>query len=433
MPTNRQKPTKRSHASMHSERSKNRAHDKQSKRQETKRNTSHDQRGNRTQANRQKSNRTVAFATPLQSQQENRTRWPFILVGLAAIVIIIIVIIAIAVALPSSDQANQATNDSSSEDTAAATKPVKLTITFAGDCTLGTDEAFSYDSSFNSKFESVNDPSWFFENVVDIFSASDLSVVNMEGTLTNATDRQDKTYAFKGDAEFAQVLVDGDIQAASLANNHSYDYGEQSYQDTIEALEDAGIKTFGYDRIAYFNLKDVKVALIGTYELEEGLDIKDEMLSNIQKAQDDGAQIIAVFAHWGVEGEYVPDDTQIELAHDAIDAGATVVIGSHPHVLQGYEKYNGRYIIYSLGNFCFGGNSDPTDKDCLMFQQTFTVEDGKVAKDDDINVIPCTVSSTSDYNNYQPTPASGDTKEEIEAKLKDSNDAIESLSKSLQD
>ncbi len=352
----------------------------------------------------------------------------------AIVVICLVMIVAFfvttcvsAINTSSDNEIQTETNDITNEN-----EPVSITLTFAGDCTLGTDEFFDYDSSFNSMFEEVENPSWFFENVSDIFANDDLTIVNMEGTLTTATEREDKTYAFKGNSDYAQVLVDGNVEATSLANNHSYDYGEQSYEDTIATLEDASIETFGYDRIAYFDVKGVKVALIGTYELDEGIEIQDEMLSNIQHAQEEGAQLIAVFAHWGMEYETVPDDTQIELAHAAVDAGADIVIGSHPHVIQGYEKYHGRYIEYSLGNFCFGGNSNPSDKDCLIFRQTFTVDGDVVTTDDNIEVIPCSVSSTSDYNNYQPTPAQGSEKERIDNKIDESNEAIAVRSRELE-
>ena len=184
-----------------------------------------------------------------------------------------------------------------------------------------------------------------------------------------------------------------------------------------------GIPTFGYDRIAYLDVKGVKVALVGTYELAEGAGIKDEMVNNINAAKEAGAQIIVVFFHWGTERETVPDSVQMELGHAAIDAGATLVVGSHPHVIQGMENYNGHTIVYSLGNFCFGGNKNPSDKDCMIVQQTFTVRGNDVTIDN-TNVIPCSISSVSSRNNYQPTPATGDEKERIEAKIKRSNDAI---------
>ena len=130
----------------------------------------------------------------------------------------------------------------------------------------------------------------------------------------------------------------------------------------------------------------------------------------------------------GIEKETVPGADQVELGHAAIDAGATIVVGSHPHVIQGYEKYNGRYIVYSLGNFCFGGNKNPSDKDCMIFQQTFTVTGNDVATDDSINVIPCSISSSSSSNNYQPTPAEGNETDRILAKIEESNESIQVVS-----
>ena len=318
------------------------------------------------------------------------------------------------------------------EEAAAEEESVSFTVSVAGDCTLGTDEYFSESTSFNAKYDEVGDPAWFFENVYDIFSADDLTIVNMEGTLTDSEERADKEYAFKGDAEYAQVLVEGGVEAASLANNHSSDYGEESYTDTIEALEDAGISSFGYDEIAYVDVQGVSVALIGTYELAEGIGIQEEMEQNIAAAQEAGAQVIIVYFHWGNETETVPDETQVQLAHAAVDAGADLVVGSHPHVIQGYEEYEGVPIVYSLGNFCFGGNSNPSDYDCMIIQQSFTVT-GDEVEIGDLTVIPCSVSSSDSINNYQPTPAEGDEEEEILAKIEESNEAIAELSAQVEE
>ena len=304
-----------------------------------------------------------------------------------------------------------------------------ITLSFAGDCTLGTDENFDRSTSFNAKYNAVDDPAYFFANVADIFANDDATIVNMEGTLTDSTTRADKTFAFKAPREYAEILKTGNVDAASLANNHSRDYGDSSYTDTIEAVEAVGIPTFGYDRIAYLDVKGVKVALVGTYELAEGAGIKDEMVNNINTAKEAGAQIIVVFFHWGTERETVPDSVQMELGHAAIDAGATLVVGSHPHVIQGLENYNGHTIVYSLGNFCFGGNKNPSDKDCMIVQQTFTVQGDNVTIDN-TNVIPCSISSVSSSNNYQPTPVTGDEKERIEAKIKRSSDAIANMATS---
>jgi len=102
------------------------------------------------------------------------------------------------------------------------------------------------------------------------------------------------------------------------------------------------------------------------------------------------------------------------------------VVGHHPHVLQGIEKYNGKYIVYSLANFCFGGNSNPSDKDTMIFQQTFTIQNQEVEKDDNIQIIPCSVSSESGYNNYQPTPAEGEEKDRIQEKIDQLSSGLQS-------
>lgn len=367
-------------------------------------------------------NRGLSFS----ASGRTRSKLPFFIGGGIVVLILLIVLIVNVVNALATPQ--QPTQEETLPVAESAPTQTSFTISFAGDCTLGTDSSFDPSTSFTAMYNDVDDPAYFMKNVASIFGSDDYTVVNMEGTLTESDSRQDKTYAFKGPAEYTEILKSGNIEAASLANNHSRDYGEQSYTDTIEALDAAGITNFGYDRIAYADVKGVKVALIGTYMLAEGLDIKDEMTANINTAKSEGAQVIIVFTHWGVKKETVPEADQVELGHAAIDAGATIVVGSHPHVIQGYEKYNGRYIVYSLGNFCFGGNKNPSDKDCMIFQQTFTVTGNDVATDDAINVIPCSISSSSSSNNYQPTPAEGEEADRIKAKIEKSNESIAALS-----
>ena len=294
-----------------------------------------------------------------------------------------------------------------------------ITISAAGDCTLGTDEGFNYKRSFKGKYDAVQDPAYFFQNVQPVFAQDDLTIVNMEGTLTEETTREPKQFAFKGDAEYAKILTAGAVEAANLANNHSFDYGKKSYEDTITALEAEGISSFGYERTAVMDIKGVKVGLAGVYELAEHIDCKQDLLDNIASLKEQGAQIIIVSFHWGQEKENVPNDVQVELAHTAIDNGADLVLGHHPHVLQGIGEYKGKNIVYSLGNFCFGGNSAPSDMDTMIFQQTFTVKDGKLQEDNVTNILPCKISSAYEegYNNYQPILAEGEQKEKIFERL----------------
>lgn len=295
-------------------------------------------------------------------------------------------------------------------------KPVKITVSSIGDCTLGTDVNFNQSTSLNSYYDNQG-PDYFFKNIRPILEEDDLSIVNMEGTLTTSKDRQDKTFAFKGPAEYAKILSGSSVEAANMANNHSHDYGEQSYTDTLKALEDEKIVTFGYEHVKILDIKGVKVGVTGIYELAEHLEKKRQVKENIAALKGSGAQLIIVNFHWGIEREYIPNDTQKQLAHLAIDEGADLVIGHHPHVLQGVEKYKDKYIAYSLGNFCFGGNSNPEDKDTMIFQQTFTISKDGVKKNDDINMIPCSLSSSSGYNDYCPIVLEGSERQRVLDKI----------------
>ena len=317
------------------------------------------------------------------------------------------------------DSAGDADKASDTGGGEKADEPVTITVSAAGDCTLGTDEFFDWSDSLPAKYEEVGDPAYFFRNVQPIFAQDDLTIVNFEGTLTESEEREDKQFAFKAAPAYAEILTAGSVEAANMANNHSKDYGEQSYTDTIKALEDQGITTFGYDRLAVMDIKGVKVGLLGTYVLREGLGIKDSMIANLESLKEQGAQIIIASFHWGSEKAYEPDSTQIELAHAAIDNGADLVLGHHPHVLEGIEEYQGKNIVYSLGNFCFGGNAYPSDMNTMIFQQTFTIKDGELQQDNVKNIIPCRISSEDGYNNYQPTPAEGEQKDDILQKIEE--------------
>ena len=303
--------------------------------------------------------------------------------------------------------------------------PFPLTVSVVGDCTLGTDENFDYDTSLNAYYENYG-ADYFFSNVKSIFSADDLTIANFEGNLTDSEAREDKQFAFKAPAEFADILTAGSIEAVNTANNHSHDYGEQSFSDTMAALDSRGIVHFGYDETAVMEIKGIKVGLVGIYELNDHLGREEQLKQNIAKVKEDGAQIVIVIFHWGNEKEEIPDSNQTTLGRLAIDEGADLVCGHHPHVLQGIEEYKGKNIVYSLGNFCFGGNSYPSDMDSMIFQQTFTVDQNGLKEDNVTNIIPCSISSDYDYNNYQPTPAEGEEADRILQKIKERSSWISS-------
>ena len=351
-----------------------------------------------------------------------------LLIGCGAVLILLLLIILVrgcsarkngAIKTNASAKSQDETSASDADLTPTPTMaPVSLTVSVVGDCTLGTDENFDYDTSLNAYYENYG-ADYFFSNVKSIFSADDLTIANFEGTLTDSEDREDKEYAFKAPAEYAGILTSGSVEAVNTANNHSHDYGDQGYEDTISALDSAGILNFGYDKTVVTEVKGIKVGLVGIYELKDHLERKEQLKQNIAKVKAEGAQITIVIFHWGNEKEEVPDSNQTTLAHLAIDEGADLVCGHHPHVLQGIEEYKGKNIVYSLGNFCFGGNQYPSDMDTMIFQQTFTVDQNGVKADNVTNIIPCSVSSDSDYNNYQPTPAEGDEAARILNKIQE--------------
>ncbi len=291
-----------------------------------------------------------------------------------------------------------------------------VTITASGDCTFATDINAPSEGSFASTVEANNyDYSYFLKKVAPVFAEDDLTIVNFEGTLSNQGEREDKTFAFRGDPDYVNILTTSSVEAANLANNHSSDYGDVSRTDTQMYLDQAGILNFRNEIPAMTNINGITVGLAGVNALNE-----EQVLtldSVIPELKSQGAQLIIVSIHWGIEKDTEPSEEQTALAHKAIDLGADLVIGTHPHVLQGIEKYNGRYIAYSLGNFCFGGNNDPSDKDTVLYRQTFTFENGTLLDDDNVEIIPCRISSTDSYNDYQPKIAEGEQKAAIEEKM----------------
>ena len=346
-------------------------------------------------------------------------------IGIGAGILLLILILSFAIkgcssrkskAASSSKAENISQTGSLTVTPAPKMDPVSLTLSVVGDCTLGTDEYFDYDTSLNAYYENYG-ADYFMANVKSIFSKDDLTIANFEGTLTESTEREDKQFAFKAPASYANILTAGSVEAVNTANNHSHDYGEESFNDTLKALDTANILHFGYDETAVTEVKGVKVGLVGIYELNDHLGRVEQLKQNIAKVKQDGAQLIVVIFHWGNEKEEVPDENQKTLGHLAIDEGADLVCGHHPHVLQGIEEYKGKNIVYSLGNFCFGGNAYPSDMDTMIFQQTFTIDQNGVKDDNVTNIIPCSISSDSDYNNYQPTPAEGEEATRIMQKI----------------
>lgn len=278
-------------------------------------------------------------------------------------------------------------------------EPVSYWLSFAGDCTLGNQRG---DTSASSFLKTVGDDyTWPFAGVLPIFEADEFTMVNLEGPLTSGTSYADKQFTFKGPEDYVACLTAGSIDCVNLANNHIYDYGAQGYSDTKAALDSEGIPYVGLNGTRLVTTPGGLV--IGIFANSFG--IKTSTLqSKIKELKQAGAEIIIFSMHWGTERAYQPNASQINLAQAAIDAGADIVFGHHPHVLQPIVEYNGGLIYYSLGNFSFGGNRNPADKDTAIIQQEVIRDVDGTVRLGQTKIIPCSISSVSNRNDYQPTP-----------------------------
>ena len=293
--------------------------------------------------------------------------------------------------------------------------PEVFTLTFAGDCTLGT--LYQYYGATGCFPDMIGENYEYpFASVQEWFANDDFTMVNLEGPLTNEGTPAVKSYTMRGDPKLVNILPAGSVECVSIANNHTYDFGQIGYENTKKALDSVGVAYAG----------DAEIRLI---ETERGLKIgvlcvefyidPDLMVSHIAELKYQGAEIVIVSFHWGFEGTYRHTYDQSAVAYAAIDAGANIVYGHHPHVLQRMEEYNGGMIYYSLGNFSFGGNDNPADFDtALISQQVIRDIDGSVRLGD-CTPVPCRISSIDRRNDFQPTPVGEDSEyyERIMSKL----------------
>lgn len=286
-------------------------------------------------------------------------------------------------------------------------EPVVTTVTISatGDCALGALQYHEYSGSFHKYYDSYGE-AYFFENFKEVFAKDDLTLVNLECVFTTETDRVEKKFNIKGAPEYTGILTSSSIEAVSMGNNHSEDYGPQSLIDTQNALDAAGVLYAINDTIAYYTTEEgIVVAMVSANITGAGSERDQYLLNGVVEARNQGADIVVACCHWGIEKDNYPNDYQKNLGHALIDKGADLVVGNHPHVLQGVEEYNGKMILYSLGNFSFGANRNPADKDTVVYQQTFTLVDGVLQPDIDAKIIPARLSGHDNYNDYQPAVA----------------------------
>lgn len=277
-----------------------------------------------------------------------------------------------------------------------------IDLSIVGDCMLATHKGQYYNGSF-SWYAAHEEPYYFFEKVYDIFNADDFTIANLENVLTDRPlaeieKNADRAFWFKAPTYNVYILRGGSVEAVSLANNHTGDYGKQGFRDTAAAVENAGLDYGTNDRTFYLEKNGFKIAVIchGLWnEAQAG-----QITKRIAEASECSDYQI-VFYHGGKESIHEPEDWKVRATHKLVDAGADLVIGNHPHVLQPTEVYNGVNIVYSLGNFCYGGHTRPENR-TVIYKMLLTIDEGKVLSQE-VSLIPCYVF-TGPRNNWQPAP-----------------------------
>lgn len=277
-----------------------------------------------------------------------------------------------------------------------------IKLTFAGDCLLSTYMGQMYKGSF-SWYAANKEPSYFLEKVADVFREDDFTIVNLETVLTDRKLKEVEkastpAYWFRGPTSNAAILSGSGVEAVSLANNHTGDYGAAGRKDTAAAVEAAGLLYGANDKTFFLEKNGFKIAVICHGLWNEGQ--ASQIISRLKKASELSDYQI-VFFHGGREGVHSPEAWKVRACRKLADAGADLVIGAHPHVLQPAEVYKGVHIVYSLGNFCYGGSRKPENR-TLIYQMTLTINDGTAAVQEP-SFIPCYVY-TGSTNNWQPAP-----------------------------
>ena len=290
------------------------------------------------------------------------------------------------------------------EPTATPKPENVITITAVGDCTLGGNTNGTGGDKRFAQYVEKYGYDYFLDNVRHIFEADDMTIINLEGPLTTSRHKSHgKTFNFIGPPEYVKILSGSSVEVANVANNHALDYGKEGLKETKKVLEDAGIGVCGFTAAHFKEVNGITVGNIGFTEW----DFEPDEIVKAVKAASKKCDLLLVSMHWGNELTYSMPTRIKNLGHKIIDAGADLVIGTHSHCYGEIEKYKGKYVIYSLGNFCFGGNKNPSETFCTIFQQTFRLDESGKIVDGGINIIPAAVTSNTEYNNYQPTVLTG--------------------------
>ena len=286
-------------------------------------------------------------------------------------------------------------------------------MTFGGDAVLGGREAYYFRDDSLMAYVAEKGAGYPFSGLKDYFASDDITSVNLECVLKPDKTGEDtgKEWRFRGIPEYAEILKEGSVEIVNLANNHTMDYGKAGYQSTVEAVEKVA-EWCGKGHPAVVDVKGHKIGFGGcremTYKLDPGI-IERE----IQIMKDIGCECIIYQCHWGKEYSTHFNAIQQSMAHACIRAGADLVIGHHPHVVQGIDYIGGTPVVYSLGNLCFGGTIQLSGYDAALARVVIKFGDGR--PEVSIRMIPILTSSMADQNknDFHPVPASGDDADRI--------------------
>ena len=293
----------------------------------------------------------------------------------------------------------------------------KITLSFVGDCVLGNINEEDNPSYFPNVYKAQGSYTYPFDLVKDVFKNDDLTIANCEGTFTDSTVQSTKKWRFRGPKEYAGIFAASSVEAVSVCNNHvPYDYLSKGYEDTKKNLIGAGTGIFHTKAPFITEVKGTQVVVIGDDSTSMGTSgVMERVISEIRKYKKKDNMVI-VDMHWGTEYQELPTQWQQEAGRAFIDTGADLVVGQHPHILQGIELYNGKYIVYSLGNFAFGGNDQCKYPETFIFRISFDTEGGTA----EACIVPCYMTSTREKdsvcimkNNYQPQIVEGDEADQV--------------------
>ena len=302
---------------------------------------------------------------------------------------------------------------------AAAPKGSSILLTFTGDCTLGGQEWLrARDFSFVSHINK-HGYAYPFAKVKDLFEEDDLTVINLENVFYDKTSTPaQKNYLFRAPEDYARILPEGSVEVAFVANNHILDYGTAGMNSTLKALENQGVSWFGsnyhLDGTYIYEKDGVKIGFIGSYQ-SYWYSRRETFAASLQALKDAGCSAIIGIIHDGTEYALNRGKRQMTMAAWLVKNGVNLVIGHHPHVPQGIDILDGVTVLYSLGNFSFGGNKDldisrrpgrRADRALLARVELFFDEQGAYAGQQ-VRLIPVSPSGTAEYNNYQPVILSG--------------------------